>query len=189
MHAAKHIDLGDARCEMRDATKASIHFRIRQGAGGRISNLESRIQYNHQPMNKYFFACAGIVALLTNVVVAGDRPATIEEFYETGGRTRVIAHRGFSGIAPENTLAAVRAAIEVGADMVEVDVTMTADGHVVCLHDETLDRTTDGQGLPTDLTLEFGEFAHGARQQVVLAQQCRTRRLIDRFPVQPDGFP
>ena len=131
---------------MRDATKASIHFRIRQGAGGRISNLESRIQYNHQPMNKYFFACAGIVALLTNVVVAGDRPATIEEFYDAGAKTRVIAHRGFSSAAPENTLAAVRAAIEVGADMVEIDVTLTADGQVVVIHDETVDRTSDGSG-------------------------------------------
>ncbi len=63
--------------------------------------------------------------------------------------TRVIAHRGFSAQAPENTLVAIRQAIDIGADMVEMDVTMTADGHVICLHDETLDRTTDGQGLPT----------------------------------------
>ena len=97
-------------------------------------------------MNKYFFACVGIVALLTTVVVAGDRPATIEEFYDSGARTRVIAHRGFSSQAPENTLAAVRAAIEVGADMVEIDVTLTADVHVVVVHDETLDRTSNGNG-------------------------------------------
>jgi glycerophosphoryl diester phosphodiesterase len=58
----------------------------------------------------------------------------------------VIAHRGFSGNAPENTLAAVRAAIEIGADMVEIDVTLSSDAHVVVIHDETLDRTTDGSG-------------------------------------------
>ena len=68
--------------------------------------------------------------------------------------TRVIAHRGFSGRAPENTLFAIREAIAIGADMVEIDVTMTADGHVILLHDETLDRTTSGSGLPTNRTLE-----------------------------------
>lgn len=73
---------------------------------------------------------------------------------EIGGPTRVIAHRGSSGTAPENTLVAIRRAIDVGADMVEVDVTVTADGHVILLHDETLDRTTDGEGVPTAQTLE-----------------------------------
>lgn len=67
--------------------------------------------------------------------------------------TRVIAHRGFSSEAPENTLVAIREAIGVRADMVEVDVTVTADGQVICLHDETLDRTTSGTGLPSELTL------------------------------------
>jgi glycerophosphoryl diester phosphodiesterase len=68
--------------------------------------------------------------------------------------TRVIAHRGFSGRAPENTLAAIRDAITIGADMVEVDVTMTADGQVIILHDETLDRTTDGHGPATGQTVD-----------------------------------
>ncbi|MEE4270619.1 MAG: glycerophosphodiester phosphodiesterase family protein [Thermoanaerobaculales bacterium] len=79
---------------------------------------------------------------------ADCRPATIQEFMEVDGSTRVIAHRGFSGAAPENTLVAIQKAIEVGADMVEVDVTVTADGHVILLHDETLDRTTNGKGKP-----------------------------------------
>jgi glycerophosphoryl diester phosphodiesterase len=65
----------------------------------------------------------------------------------------VIAHRGFSGQAPENTLIAIERAVSIGAEMVEVDVTMTSDGHVICLHDDTLDRTTDGSGLPGRLSL------------------------------------
>lgn len=73
---------------------------------------------------------------------------------ETDAPIRVIAHRGFSGRAPENTLIAIRQAIEIGADMVEIDVTVTADGHVILLHDETLDRTTDGVGAPIDMTLD-----------------------------------
>ena len=60
--------------------------------------------------------------------------------------TRVWAHRGASARAPENTLAAFRLAHEMGADGVELDVQLTADGHVVVIHDETLDRTTTGRG-------------------------------------------
>jgi glycerophosphoryl diester phosphodiesterase len=84
----------------------------------------------------------------------GDRPTTIAEFMDVRTRPIVIAHRGFSAEAPENTLVAVRAAIAAGADMVEVDVTLTADGEVVVIHDDTLDRTTDGSGPVADHTLE-----------------------------------
>jgi glycerophosphoryl diester phosphodiesterase len=58
----------------------------------------------------------------------------------------ITAHRGASGIAPENTLAAVKKALEIGVDRIEVDVQQTSDGVVVCLHDKTLDRTTNSKG-------------------------------------------
>ncbi len=61
-------------------------------------------------------------------------------------RPVVVAHRGASGEAPENTLAAYRLALTQGARAAETDVFLTADGHVVALHDRTLDRTTDGSG-------------------------------------------
>jgi len=104
------------------------------------------------------FAVVGLYWLLPLAVLAGKdapatRPQTIGEFLQTNGRVRVIAHRGFSGRAPENTVAAIRAAIEAGADMAEVDVTLTADGQVVCLHDEKLGRTTDGRGRIDEITL------------------------------------
>ena len=54
-----------------------------------------------------------------------------------------IAHRGFKGKYPENTLLAFEKAIDVGADGVEFDVQLTKDGEVVIIHDETLDRRTD----------------------------------------------
>jgi len=66
----------------------------------------------------------------------------------------VIAHRGFSGVAPENTLIAFKKAIEVGSDMIELDVHLSKDGHVVVIHDDTLDRTTNGKGKVVDWTLE-----------------------------------
>jgi glycerophosphoryl diester phosphodiesterase len=65
----------------------------------------------------------------------------------------VIAHRGFSGAAPENTLAAFRKAIEIGCDMIELDVHLTRDGQVVVIHDESLERTTNGRGKVKDYTL------------------------------------
>lgn len=69
------------------------------------------------------------------------------------GQPLVIAHRGFSKRHPENTLAAFEAAIAAGADMLELDLTLTADGEFVVIHDDTLDRTTDGSGLLCEQTL------------------------------------
>lgn len=64
----------------------------------------------------------------------------------------VIAHRGASAYAPENTLAAVKKAISMGADMVEIDVQLTKDKQIVLMHDLTVDRTTNGKGRVKDLT-------------------------------------
>ena len=58
----------------------------------------------------------------------------------------VIAHRGDSAHRPENTLASFASAIELGASLVEFDVQLTVDGHVVVLHDPEVDRTTNGKG-------------------------------------------
>lgn len=65
----------------------------------------------------------------------------------------IVAHRGFSAIAPENTLAAIRKGIGAGADACEFDVRKSKDGVIVLLHDETVDRTTNGAGKVADLTL------------------------------------
>jgi len=60
---------------------------------------------------------------------------------------QVVAHRGASHACPENTLAAFRRAVQVGADVVEFDVYQTRDGHWVCMHDATCDRTSDAREL------------------------------------------
>ena len=65
----------------------------------------------------------------------------------------VICHRGNSADAPENTLASIRAAFELGCDVVEIDVRRSRDGVPVIIHDDTVDRTTDGAGHVADLTL------------------------------------
>jgi glycerophosphoryl diester phosphodiesterase len=76
---------------------------------------------------------------------------------------RIIAHRGASGYAPENTMAAFSRAAEMGATEVETDVSLTRDGQLLLLHDDTLDRTTNGAGRPEDFTLrELKELDAGS---------------------------
>ena len=66
----------------------------------------------------------------------------------------VWAHRGASGYAPENTLAAFQKAVDLGADGVELDIQLTKDDQIVVIHDEMIDRTSDGKGWVKDYTLE-----------------------------------
>lgn len=99
------------------------------------------------------FLLLATLGAATEGPAAVNAPQTVDQFLKSDGEVRVIAHRGFSGRAPENTLASIRKAIEIEADMAEIDVTLTADGAVVCLHDEKIGRTTNGRGRISDLTL------------------------------------
>ncbi|MGB1719693.1 MAG: glycerophosphodiester phosphodiesterase, partial [Candidatus Latescibacterota bacterium] len=67
-----------------------------------------------------------------------------------------IAHRGASGrgLAPENTLAAFEKALDIGVDMLEIDVRVTGDGQLIVLHDPSLDRTTDCEGIVREMGLD-----------------------------------
>jgi len=69
-------------------------------------------------------------------------------------RPILFAHRGDLAYAPENTLPAFQQALQKGADGVELDSKLTADGHVIVMHDSTVDRTTDGKGRVASFTLE-----------------------------------
>lgn len=110
----------------------------------------------------------------------GDRPRFLE----------VHAHRGGAGLAPENTLAAFRKALELGVDALEMDLHVTRDGVVVVIHDETLDRTTDGRGDVGDLSLEGvkrsdagGKFAPAFRGERVPS----LREVIDLVKTSGNG--
>lgn len=75
----------------------------------------------------------------------------------------VVAHRGASGLRPEHTMDAYTLAIEHGADGLECDVRLTRDGHLVCIHDRRIDRTSDGRGLVSGLTLaQLSAFDYGS---------------------------
>lgn len=109
----------------------------------------------------------------------------------TQHRVLVIAHRGASSYAPENTMAAFRLAAEQGADAIELDVQATADGHLLIMHDPEVDRTTDGTGelarlrLSEIRSLDAGRWYGPAfrRERVPLLEEvlefARGRLLVD----------
>lgn len=70
------------------------------------------------------------------------------------GNTLIFAHRGSAGTHPENTMAAFEAAVKAGAEGLEIDIHLTKDGVPVVIHDDTVDRTTNGTGRVKDYTLE-----------------------------------
>jgi glycerophosphoryl diester phosphodiesterase len=105
-------------------------------------------------------------------------------------RPLVFAHRGASAELPENTLAAYERAIEVGADGVECDVRLTRDGELICIHDRTVDRTSDGSGsvssqrLDELQRLDFGSW-HGGEPASVVTLTALLELLHDAgWPVQ-----
>jgi glycerophosphoryl diester phosphodiesterase len=95
----------------------------------------------------------------------------------SSARPLVIAHRGGSAIAPENTLVAFENAVRLGADGVELDVRPSRDGRVVLMHDETLDRTTTLRGPVSGYTAAELAAAHVPELASVL-HACRDLRVI-----------
>lgn len=99
------------------------------------------------------FAVLG--ALYGSLARTVGEPAREHPFFAPGGggRPLVIAHRGGAGLWPENTLHAFERAASLGADVIELDVRLTADGALVVIHDATVERTTEGRGRVGDLSL------------------------------------
>jgi glycerophosphoryl diester phosphodiesterase len=92
-------------------------------------------------MSRLRFAAVGLACIVVSAVPAAQSNHPLKA---------LIAHRGASAYAPEHTLAAYRLAIEQGADYVEQDLAVTSDGVLICLHDESLERTTDVEELFPD---------------------------------------
>lgn len=84
----------------------------------------------------------------TSVQLASEEEASIVQI------PQIIAHRGYSAVYPENTLAAFEGALDIGVDYIELDVQLSKDGQVVILHDDSLKRTTGAEGTPSDYTYE-----------------------------------
>jgi glycerophosphoryl diester phosphodiesterase len=111
------------------------------------------------------------------------------------GPPQIVAHRGASTEAPEHTYAAYVAALEAGADALECDVRLTADGHLVCVHDRRVDRTSNGRGRVSSLELarleelDFGSWhesadAGGEEPDRDASKVLTLRRLLDLVAAQ-----
>src|SRR5574340_1218890 len=113
--------------------------------------------------------------------------------YFAGPTPRVFGHRGAAALAPENTLPSFALALALGADALELDVHGTRDGVIVVIHDDTLERTTKGQGAVRDHTwsalsqLDAGyHFTHDGRTFPFRGQGVRLPTLdavLQRFPL------
>jgi glycerophosphoryl diester phosphodiesterase len=111
----------------------------------------------------------------------------------------VIAHRGASGHAPENTLAAFKKAVALGATFIETDLHLSRDAHFVAIHDATANRTTNGQGAVHDLTLAelrrldagswFGSEFAGERIPTLeeLLEFSKKNDVVFYMELKPDG--
>jgi glycerophosphoryl diester phosphodiesterase len=111
-----------------------------------------------------------------------------------------IAHRGASGYAPENTLAAFRRAVSLGVTFIETDLQLTRDAHFVALHDETVNRTTTGQGSVQHMTLAevrrldagswFGSEFMGERVPALvdILDFARKNDVVFYLELKPSGF-
>ncbi|GLX67972.1 glycerophosphodiester phosphodiesterase [Paenibacillus glycanilyticus] len=94
-----------------------------------------------------------VAIVLILIMTVADQPSA-----SAGQRARkdvsVIAHRGASAYAPEHTLAAFRQAVASGADYIEIDLQLTKDGHIIAMHDHTVNRTTNAKGKVASMSLE-----------------------------------
>ena len=94
-----------------------------------------------------------LILLSVGISFVVNPKAPADEYYLGVTHPLVVAHQGGDGVWPGDTMYAFEKAVEIGADVLEMDAHITKDGQIVLMHDEAVDRTTDGTGLIEDLTL------------------------------------
>ncbi len=119
-------------------------------------------------MTNKFYLIALFVLILSSILIliypllyqSIIRPS---KYHLPGKHIKIVAHRGANKFAPENTLAAIKKALDIGVDMIEIDVHLTKDNQLIVIHDETLERTTNGSGRISGHTLlELKELDAGS---------------------------
>ena len=113
---------------------------------------ENKLRFRSKVIIVTVMAAAGLVMNLSYVKALYRGNINLNVGIIT--RTQVSAHRGFSKKAPENTIPAFQAAMDCGADFIELDVQLTKDKQLVVIHDDKLDRTTDGKGFVRNHTYD-----------------------------------
>jgi glycerophosphoryl diester phosphodiesterase len=135
----------------------------------------------------------GVTLLLALISKPASTPALLEDL---GQRPLVIAHRGGMGLWPENTLFAFERATALGVDMLEMDLQLSQDARLVLIHDDTLERTTNGQGEVAHFSLAelqaldagYTWTADGGQSYPYRGQGTRIAALdevFERFPLTP----
>jgi len=115
---------------------------------------------------------AGVAGWLLRPFVVFDDKRMENNSMQPPRRYLAIAHRGASAYEPENTLRAFRRAIELGADMSELDVHLSKDGHVIVMHNASVEATTNGRGAIRDMTLaELKRLDAGKGEQIPTLQE------------------
>ena len=104
-------------------------------------------------VSKFLLGFVVLLGVVYLVLAWLAKPAPDYTFFDEDDGVLVIAHRGGRGLWPENTLYAFERAVDLGVDVLEMDIHSTKDGVLVVMHDSTVDRTTDGTGSIQDLTL------------------------------------
>lgn len=139
------------------------------------------------------------IVLLAAAVGCGDSattadPARSNPFFED--RVLNIAHRGANFLAPEETIEAYHAAKKSGADILEMDLQRTSDGEIILMHDSTVDRTTNGTGLVSDMTLAeikqldagFNFTRDGGETYPFRGEGLTVPTLVEIFELFPDDY-
>jgi len=142
----------------------------------------------------YFYAIH-VVLLLTVLGLLFSifgRTVSLQALFSPDVKVATVAHRGASGYAPEHTLSAYQIGIRSGADYIEIDLQMTKDGEIIAMHDDTVNRTTNGTGKITQLTLahikqlDMGSWFNEAnpmyaREEFVDARVLTLREIFEIF--------
>ena len=151
-----------------------------------------------------FFTISILLATLPAFALAGQsHTEALRAQLESRDRSYVFVtmHRGDWRHAPENSVGAIKGSIEIGADIVELDVSKTKDGHYVLLHDGTLDRVSNGEGPSTDYTLEeikkfrlkgddkkLTDYEILTLEEAFALTKGKILVNIDKFPRDPKGI-
>ena len=122
---------------------------------------------NKMRKNRILCSCLLLLCALVSCAQQSDENVSKTLQTITDKSVLVVSHRADWRNAPENSLQAIKNCIEMGVDMIEIDLKKTKDGHLILMHDKKIDRTTTGKGLPQDYTLE-------EIKEVSSEERCRT---------------
>ena len=148
------ISIGCNKCEYFSDKKPKGSHAYERIPGTISQDLWDILVINGEEEKLYFVRFG---AGVDRVVDCSKKESTwqqVEQEKRKQRKTKIWAHRGSSGFAPENTIPAFEVAKALNVDGIELDVQMTKDGELVVIHDETIDRTSDGKGWVKDYTLE-----------------------------------